>query len=119
MLFFPLTFLCDVCPTIKMKWNVNDIVEFLNVYQQYPLLWNIKDKDYCNIKLKSEIFQRLYKELNEKQLIGGMDEKQLKARIKSLKDVYRQELYKIEKSKKVAVVLKKFIHQSWFNEANY
>jgi flagellar biosynthesis/type III secretory pathway chaperone len=29
-----------------------------------------------------------------------MDVKQLKARIKSIKDVYRQELHKIEKSKK-------------------
>lgn len=59
-----------------------------------------KDKDYCNTKLKCEIFQRPYNELNEKQLIREMDLKQFKARIKSIKDVYRQELHKIEKSKK-------------------
>lgn len=83
-----------------MKWNTSNIIQFLNVYQQYHLLWNIKDKDYCNTKLKNEIFQRFYNELNDNQLIGEMDVKQLKARIKSIKDVYRQELHKIEKNKK-------------------
>lgn len=104
-----------------MKWNINNIVEFLNVYQQYPLLWNIKDKDYCNTKLKGEIFQRLYNELNEKQLIGGMDVKQLKAKIKSIKDVYRQELHKIEKSKKSGCGTEEVYSPklAWFNEANY
>lgn len=91
------------------------------VYQQYPLLWNIKDKDYCDIKLKSEIFQRFFNELNEKQLIGGMDEKQLKDKIKSLKDVYRQELHKIEKSKKSGCSTEEVYSPklAWFNEANY
>ncbi|GFT38897.1 hypothetical protein TNCV_1585841 [Trichonephila clavipes] len=39
-------------------------------------------------------------ELEENQLLGQMDNKQLKAKIKSIKDVYRTELNKIEKSKK-------------------
>lgn len=61
-----------------MKWNSNNIIDFLRMYEKYPLLWNIKHKDYCNIKLKDE----------------------LKAKIKNIKDVYRNELAKIEKSRK-------------------
>ena len=96
-------------------------MEFLNVYQQYPALWNIKDKDYCNTKLKNEIFQRLFSELNEKQLIGGMDVKQLKAKIKSIRDVYRQELYKIQKSMKSGCGTEDVYSPklAWFNQANY
>ena len=76
-----------------MKWNVDCIRQFLNIYKQYPLLWNVKDKMYCNSKLKDEVFHRLSKELEENELLGGMDIKQLKSKIKSIKDVYRQELH--------------------------
>ena len=52
-----------------MKWNVDCIRKFLNIYEQYPLLWNVKDKMYCNSKLKDEVFQRLSKELEENELL--------------------------------------------------
>lgn len=85
-----------------MKWNTNNIIEFLNVYEQHPILWNIKDKEYSNVstKVKDEMYESLLIKLNEKQLTLGMDVKQLKAKIKSIKDVYRQEINKVEKSKK-------------------
>ena len=83
-----------------MKWNCNKIVDFLKIYEQYTLLWNIKHKDYLNIKLKDEMFKKLYADLETEGLVMGIDEKQLKAKIKNLKDVYRNELAKIEKSKK-------------------
>ena len=83
-----------------MKWNVDCIRKFLNIYEQYPLLWNVKDKMYCNSKLKDEVYQSLSKELEENELLGGIDITQLKSKIKSINDVYRQELHKIEKSEK-------------------
>ena len=43
-----------------MKWNCNNIIDFLKIYEQYPLLWNIKHKDYLNTKLKDEMFKKLY-----------------------------------------------------------
>lgn len=91
-------------------------------YEQYPLLWNIKHKDYLNIKLKDEIFKKLYVDLENEGLVMGTDEKQLKAKIKNLKDVYRNELAKIEKSRKVEVEQMKYILQdlpTWFNSANF
>lgn len=83
-----------------MKWNSDNIIDFLKIYEKYPLLWNIKHKDYCNIKLKDEIFKSFYLELESQGLVEGMDEKQLKAKIKNIKDVYRNEVAKIEKSRK-------------------
>ncbi|KAL4153163.1 hypothetical protein QTP88_000996 [Uroleucon formosanum] len=94
------------------KWNCNNIVDFLKIYEQYPLLWNIKHKDYLNIKLKDEIFKKLYADLENEGLIMGIDEKQLKAKIKNLKDVYRNELAKIEKVEKVEVEQMKYILQN-------
>lgn len=104
-----------------MKWNCNNIIVFLDIYQKYPILWNIKDNNYCNTKLKEEIFQQLYCDLNEKQLIGEMNIKQLKAKIKSIKDVFRQEVQKIEKSKKSGsgtedVYVPKLV---WFQQASF
>lgn len=59
------------------------------------------------------LLQQKIKELNFpssiKQLIGAMGVKQLKAKIKSIEDDYRQELHKYENRKRVAVVLKNFI----------
>ena len=104
-----------------MKWNVNCIIKFLNIYEQYPLLWNVKDKMYCNSKLKDEVFQRLSKELAENELLGGMDTKQLKSKIKSIKDVYRQELHKIEKSKKSGCGANEVYSPKllWFHDASF
>lgn len=43
------------------------IMEFLNVYQRFRPLWSYeKTSNY----LPSAIFQRLFNELDEKQLIG-------------------------------------------------
>ncbi|GFV51575.1 hypothetical protein TNCV_3346911 [Trichonephila clavipes] len=57
-------------------------------------------------------------ELEENQLLGQMDNKQLKAKVKSIKDVYRTELNKIEKSKRVDVVNDVYVPKlTWFNEA--
>lgn len=102
-----------------MKWNANNISLFLQLYQQFPALWNIRDKNYCNKSLRDTVFKQLMSELEENQLLGQMDKKQLKAKIKSIKDVYRTELNKIEKSKKSGcgaddVYVPKL---TWFNDA--
>lgn len=83
-----------------MKWNVNNITTFLQIYENFPILWNIKQKDYLDTKLRDSAFEKLSDELKAEDLVGDMTAKQLKAKIKSIKDAYRQELAKIEKSKK-------------------
>ena len=74
-----------------MKWNTNIISLFLQVFQQYPTLWNIKDKNYSNKSLRDESFKGLMSELKENQFLGEMDAKLQKSKIKSIRDVYRTE----------------------------
>jgi Alcohol dehydrogenase transcription factor Myb/SANT-like. len=78
-----------------MKWNTNNILLFLQVYQQYPTLWNIKDKDYSKKSLRDASFKGVMSELKENQLLGEMDPKLLKSKIRSIRDVNRTELQKI------------------------
>ena len=54
------------------------------MYQQYPTLWNIKDKYYSNKSLRDSSFKGLMSELKENQLLGEMDAKLLKSKIKSI-----------------------------------
>ena len=42
-----------------MKWNSKIIIDFLKICEQYPVLWNIKHKDYCNLKLKDVVFKQV------------------------------------------------------------
>ncbi|KAF5301753.1 hypothetical protein FQR65_LT08735 [Abscondita terminalis] len=104
-----------------MKWNTRGIVEFLNIYEQYPILWNIKDKNYSNTNIKDDIFKNLVEKLNEKQLTVGMDVKQLKTKIKTIKGVYRQEINEIEKSKKSGCGTEEVYTPklAWFKDANF
>ena len=46
------------------------------------------------------MFKQICEELEAENLLQGMNDKQLKAKIKNVKDVYRQERGKIERSKK-------------------
>lgn len=83
-----------------MKWNVNNVSKFLAIYENYPI-WNIKQKNYLDAKLRDSAFNKLWDELKAKGLVEDMSAKQVKAKIKGIKDGHRQELAKIEKSKKV------------------
>lgn len=78
-------------------------------------------KDYCNIKLKDEIFKSFYSELESQGLVEGMDEKQLKTKIKNIKDVYRNELAKIEKSRKNGSGIDDIYYPKlvWFDQPNF
>ena len=88
--------------SVKIKWNANNIVDFLKIYEQHPVLWNTKHKDYCNTKLKDELFKLLYEQLAAKGLMEGMDEKQLKSKLKQLRMFIDTNLPKLEEDKKLA-----------------
>jgi hypothetical protein len=99
-----------------MKWNSKKITEFLKIYEQYPVLWN---KDYCNLKLKDTVFKQMCEELEAVNLLQGMNKTQLKAKIKSVKDVCRQELGKIERSKKSGSEEIYSPKLQWFDSASF
>lgn len=99
-------------PVVKMKWNTSNISLCLQVYQQFPTLWNIKDKDYSNKSLRDASFKRLISELKENQL-GEMDAKLLKSKSSPLKMCTEQNYKKLKKAKRMTVELIKFMYQSY------
>jgi len=67
------------------------------------------------------LFKQLYEQLAAKGLMEGMDEKQLKSKIKTIKDVCRHELAKIERSQKIGAGLEGVYSPKllWFNSAHF
>lgn len=41
----------------KVKWNVSNIIDFLQIYKHYSVLWSIKDTDYCDIKWNTRFYK--------------------------------------------------------------
>lgn len=73
-----------------------------------------------NTPLKEVLYTKLLNQVNEMGL-GFYDMKQLKGKIKSLKDAFRQELVKVEKSKKSGCSAEDIYKPKlmWFNSAKY
>jgi uncharacterized protein YecE (DUF72 family) len=55
----------------KTKWNKDDIFQFLDVYEQFPILWNIKHTDYLNRNLKNSNFEKLKNNLSTIELVDS------------------------------------------------
>lgn len=47
------------------RWNVNEIIQFLELYETYKLLWNIWHQDYMNKNKRELLFVKLVLELRE------------------------------------------------------
>jgi len=62
----------------QVKWNNDDIFQFLDVYEQYPILWNIKHKDYLNRNLKISNFEKFKNNLSSIGLVVDSDQLRLK-----------------------------------------
>ena len=91
------------------KWSNEDVVEFLDVYKESEGLWNIQYSDYNNkIKRDSAMLKLMGEILKRNVAVEGVEV--LRKKIKSIKNEYRQELTKIEKSRKVEQELTMFIN---------
>ncbi|KAK4875126.1 hypothetical protein RN001_011548 [Aquatica leii] len=83
-----------------MKWKSDQIIQFLNVYERYEVLWDIRCTDQMNKIKKDFAFDKLLKELLEMEGFANLNLVTLKTKLKTIKTVYRQEINKILKSKK-------------------
>ncbi|KAK4882285.1 hypothetical protein RN001_005604 [Aquatica leii] len=84
----------------KMKWNSDQIIQFLDVYERYEVLWDIRCTDHMNKIKRDTAFDKWLKELLEMEGFVNHDLVTLKTKLKTIKTVYRQEVNKILKSKK-------------------
>ena len=84
-----------------LKWNGNAVVDFLNIYEKYEILWDTNNENYLKKNARERSFKRLYEELKHAgPKLQIPDEEALKRKIKSIKDCYRIELNKIKNSRK-------------------
>lgn len=82
-----------------VKWSVDNITAFLECYEKHELLWNIRHVDYVNKQKRESAIMKLKVELGELG-VQVPDLGFLRARIKAIKATYRNEVLKINESKK-------------------
>ena len=87
-------FACLFCIVILLKmvskWSSEDVVKFLDVYEESEGLWNIRHSDYNNKMKRDSAMLKLMGELLERNVAVESVEV-LRKKIKSIKNVYRQE----------------------------
>jgi hypothetical protein len=81
------------------KWSSKDVVKFLYVYEEFEGLCNIRHSDYNNKIKRDNAMSKLMGELLRRN-VAVENVEVLRNKEKSIKNVYLQELTKIEKSKK-------------------
>ncbi|KAG9472719.1 hypothetical protein GDO78_017772 [Eleutherodactylus coqui] len=72
--------------------------EFIEVYRSFPCLWKVNCPDYSNRLKKSQAYKTLMKIVQKHLPEHQVDQKMVKAKIQSLRTVYRKELNKVEHS---------------------
>ncbi|KAL1488823.1 hypothetical protein ABEB36_014619 [Hypothenemus hampei] len=83
---------------MSFKWTLENILNFLEIYEKYEVLWNIKLDKYRDRNARDENMSKLKEELNAEGINVNVEE--IRKKIKSIKTIYSQELNKILKSKK-------------------
>jgi hypothetical protein len=81
------------------KWSCEDVVKFLDVCEESEALWNVRHSDHNNKTKRDSAMLKLMGELL-KGNVAIENVEVLRKKIKSIENAYRQELTKIEKSKR-------------------
>lgn len=71
--------------------------EFIELYETYPCLWNVKIKEYLNKHLKDDAMEALIEKC--KSIFPDANKEFVNKKIKSLRASFRRELRKVLKSK--------------------
>ncbi len=67
-----------------MEWTNELVLEFIQLYEKYPVLWNVKDSSHKNRNLLNDAWQNIAAEFS-----GKMSVAQLKKKKESLMSTYR------------------------------
>lgn len=80
----------------KKKWKSETIIQFLELYEQVPCLWEVHSGMYKNKDARENGYLQIARLMN----IEGFGSSDVKAKIRSIRNTYTLKLGKIEKSKK-------------------
>lgn len=84
------------------KCNSENVSKFLDIYEQYELLWNTRLQNYMSKRKRESAFQKLVSVI-AKHGLGHFTHDMLTKRIKPIRTVYRTALMKVIKSMKSRV----------------
>lgn len=79
-----------------MEWTNEAIVEFIDIYENEPVLWNTKTPEYKNRNDQLDAWSRVRSKLRD----GNIPIKELKKKRDSLMSTYRKLRNKIKESMK-------------------
>ena len=77
-----------------MRWSEGDIFKFVELYQEHECLWNIMKPSYRNNEMRVGALEKIVEEIG----IEGFTFADTRQKVKSLRNMYNQQLQKIEKS---------------------
>uniref|UniRef100_A0A1B6M247 MADF domain-containing protein n=1 Tax=Graphocephala atropunctata TaxID=36148 RepID=A0A1B6M247_9HEMI len=105
--------------SLTPKWSTENIIAFLETYQHFHLLWDMRNADYSNKHKREKEMEKLREVLIQKGLVVP-DILFLRNKIKIIKTTYRQELQKLEESKKNGMGTDEVYEPKlfWFYEAD-
>ncbi|XP_075229672.1 uncharacterized protein LOC142329171 isoform X2 [Lycorma delicatula] len=84
---------------VKMKkWSSSMICDFVEVYEQFPVLWDSTNVDYKNKVIREESYRKMVDILSIN--FRNIDVVVVKAKIRSIRNAYTLELHKILKSQR-------------------
>lgn len=79
-------------------WTGKEIISFLNIFHNYPCLWDVQSNNYFDRNVKEVSYHKLLKDLRIAKISGTP--KSIKKIIIKLRDTYRKKFNAIQKSKK-------------------
>lgn len=83
-------------PIAKSRWSEEETFWFVELYKQHECLWNSSCIEYRNNKLRQEAYEEIRRDMHKE----GLTVFEVRQKIKNLRNTYKQEINKIERSLK-------------------
>ena len=82
----------------NFHWSREEIVHLIDLYRQYPCLWNVKSDQYKNRDKRVADLMSIAEELRKTR--DGITTGDIKGKIEALRNHHRREMRLVEKSRK-------------------
>ncbi|KAG8269683.1 hypothetical protein J6590_102333 [Homalodisca vitripennis] len=97
----------------KLFSNPSFLSDFIDVYENYPCLWQVSNKDYANNICKRKAYEELVKLCLRINPQANVDF--VKKKIKNLRTVFKKELTKVQQSKSSGVGTEEvYVPKLWY-----
>lgn len=92
-----------------MEWNNNQTLEFIELYEKYPVLWNPRHSGHKNKNLLLDAWMKLASELSTEIPVATLKKKK-----ESLMSTYRTLRKKVSNSETTGTGTDDVYHPTWF-----